>query len=185
MGANVFNMLSRLDSTLDWMGESWTANQAFLDKVLSTEQQIYLASSPLGQKGSIFQEEMFYGQRIWAGHVVDGATRMDSFFAATSDKLLHATGKLASQVYHLAFGNLDERAVQRGNLRLAKDVSREWAGLLQERAGHVQVSSIHRRSSFDYAMVRVIFPEFFLEVTRGREELRARGSRRSLSLTSG
>lgn len=60
MGANVFSMPSRLYSTLDWMGESWTANQAFLDKVLSTGQQIYLASPPLGQEGSIFQEEMFY-----------------------------------------------------------------------------------------------------------------------------
>jgi hypothetical protein len=60
MGANVFSMPSRLYSTLDWMGEGWTANQAFLDKVLSTGQQIYLASPPLGQDGSIFQEEMFY-----------------------------------------------------------------------------------------------------------------------------
>ena len=60
MGANVFSMPSSLYNSLDWMGEGWTANQAFLDKVLSTGQQIYLACPPLGQEGSIFQEEMFY-----------------------------------------------------------------------------------------------------------------------------
>jgi hypothetical protein len=101
---------------------------------------------------------------------------MGGLFAATSDRLLYATGKLASRAYHLVFGKLDERAVQRGDLRLARDVSREWVGLLQEHSGQVQVSSIPRRSSFDYAMVRVIFPGFFLEVTRGRGELRVRVS---------
>jgi hypothetical protein len=104
---------------------------------------------------------------------------MSGIFTATSDNLLHATGKLASWVYHLAFGKLDERAVQRGDLRLAKDVSREWASLLQERSGQVQVPSVRRRSSFDYAMVRVVFPEVFLEVTRGRRELRVRVSPKS------
>ncbi len=60
LGANVFNMPSQLYNALNWTGEGWTANQAFLDRVLSTGQQIYLASPPLGQEGSIFQEEMFY-----------------------------------------------------------------------------------------------------------------------------
>lgn len=104
---------------------------------------------------------------------------MGDFFTSTSDKLLHAIGKVGSRVYHIVFGKLDERAVQRGDLRLAKDVNEEWAGLLQERSGHVQVSSVPRRSSFDYAMVRVAFPEVFLEVTRGRGEVRARVSTKS------
>ena len=111
--------------------------------------------------------------------MVDGATLMDGFFESTPDKLLHITGKLASRVCHLVFGKLDERAVHRGDLRLAKDISHEWAGLLQEHSGQVQVSSAHRRSSFDYAMVRVVFPEVLFEVTRGRGELRVRISPKS------
>lgn len=108
--------------------------------------------------------------------MVDGGTLVGDFFAATSGKLLRATGKLASQVYRVVFGKLDERTVQRGDSRLAEDINREWAGLLQEHSGNVQVPSVLRRSSFDYAMVCVIFPDFFLEVTRGRGELRVRVS---------
>jgi hypothetical protein len=67
MGANVFNMPARLYGVVDWAGESWTANQAFLDRVVSSGQQIYLASPPLGQEGSVFQDEMFYLTGTGAG----------------------------------------------------------------------------------------------------------------------
>jgi hypothetical protein len=60
MGANVFSMSMRTYNFFDWFGETWTANQAFIDRVIATRQQIYLASPPLGQEGSIFQEELFY-----------------------------------------------------------------------------------------------------------------------------
>jgi hypothetical protein len=103
---------------------------------------------------------------------------MGSRFSANSDRLLHATGKLASCVYRLLFGPLDELAVQRGDSRLAKDISREWANLLREHSGQIQISSVRRRSSFDYAIIRVVFPELLLEVTRGRGEARVRLSPR-------
>jgi hypothetical protein len=96
---------------------------------------------------------------------------MGSRFSANSDRLLHATGKLASCVYRLLF-------VQRGDSRLAKDISREWANLLREHSGQIQISSVRRRSSFDYAIIRVVFPELLLEVTRGRGEARVRLSPR-------
>lgn len=60
LGANVFSMSMRTYNFFDWFGETWTANQAFIDRVIATGQQIYLATPPLGQEGSIFQEELFY-----------------------------------------------------------------------------------------------------------------------------
>jgi hypothetical protein len=116
--------------------------------------------------------------RAWcrSRYLVDGATLMRRLLPTISDRLLHVTGKVASRVYHVLFDRLDERAVQRGNARLAQDVSREWSSLLQERSGQVKVLAARRRSSFDYAMVHVDFPELLLEVTRGRGELRVRVS---------
>ncbi|AEU34456.1 hypothetical protein AciX8_0098 [Granulicella mallensis MP5ACTX8] len=60
MSANVFSMSMRTYNFFDWFGETWTANQAFIDQVVTTGQKIYLATPPLGQEGSIFQEELFY-----------------------------------------------------------------------------------------------------------------------------
>lgn len=104
--------------------------------------------------------------RYRRGYLVDDATLMERLLATISDRLLHVTGKLASRVYHVLFDRLDEGAVERGNARLAQDVSREWSSLLQERFGQVRVPAVRRPSSFDYAMVHIDFPELLLEVTK-------------------
>jgi hypothetical protein len=103
---------------------------------------------------------------------------MEGRFATVSERLLHATGKLASGVYNFIFGHLDDLAAQRGNKDLAKRIDREWASLLREHGGQAQIPSVRRRSSFNYAIAQVVFPELFLEVTQGRGESRVRVSPR-------
>lgn len=58
--ANVLAMPQNLFKLLEYFGEGWTANAAFLDEVLASGQRIYLSSNPAGQGGSIYDIELWY-----------------------------------------------------------------------------------------------------------------------------
>jgi RHS repeat-associated protein len=70
MGANVFNLSSRLYNVLDRMGASWTANQAFLDASIYRGQQFYLSS--VASSGAYWMELQYlssrgFGPDTWQG----------------------------------------------------------------------------------------------------------------------
>jgi RHS repeat-associated protein len=67
MGANVFSLPPKVYNFFDYFGHAWTANRAFLDRVVSTGQRVYLSSPPLGQWNSTFGAELDYLTKLGKG----------------------------------------------------------------------------------------------------------------------
>jgi hypothetical protein len=94
-------------------------------------------------------------------------------------RVLHVVGKGLSAVSGLLFRSSDRAAPQRLADSLADDLRRNWAYLLDSRGGEVEPEA-RDRTSFDYAMSKVNFPELTVRVIRGRGEIRAQVARSGL-----
>jgi len=66
IGANAFNLPTQVWQVLNFVGQTWTANKAFIDASLAKGHQIYLATSPLLNPGEAqsFQRELAYLKSI-------------------------------------------------------------------------------------------------------------------------
>ncbi len=56
IGANVYNIPGWLWNGLNAVGQTWTANKAFLDASIARGQQFYLSTAPVGATGAFAQE---------------------------------------------------------------------------------------------------------------------------------
>ena len=73
LGANALQVGPRAWSFLVSTGETWTANQAFLDQAISRGDEFILASSPeAAESWSYFAQELSYLRSL--GYVFDPAT---------------------------------------------------------------------------------------------------------------
>ena len=86
-------------------------------------------------------------------------------------RVLHRVGKGLSVVSDLLFNSSDRASAHHLASTLSEDVRRDWAYLLERHHGEVQ-SDAANRTSFDYAMCYVMFPDLAVRVSRGRHEIR-------------